>query len=303
MRHLVACPRCGLQYDASSRPPGSRFRCACGSEVVVPEAMAHDAAVVRCSSCGAPREDGADACAFCGSDFTLRERDLDTICPRCAARISHDARFCHYCGCPIQPAEQLGAVTEKHCPVCGDKGPGLISRGLGGEGLTVFECGRCGGLWLGNEVFELLEQRAREGQLSWLKEAVTAENSAPHIARPGEQPGPWYRPCVICGKPMNRRNYGRKSGVIIDHCAAHGLWLDRGELHQIIAWIQDGGLSRKRLVDEEDRRAAESVERMRKAMASEPEPGEGWLGPIQPRHGGLIDFIDGVLDFLVSMKR
>lgn len=298
MRHLVACPRCGLQYDASGRAAGTRFRCSCGAEVVVPAVASHDAAVVRCSSCGAPRQAGQSSCAFCGSDFTLRERDLDTICPRCAARISHAARFCHYCGCPIHPAETIGEVTDRHCPVCDHDGPGLVRRALGGDGLTVYECGRCGGLWLGNEIFERLEQRARDGQLSWLKEAVSGERSAPRPPRPGEQRGPWYRPCVVCGKPMNRINYGRKSGVIIDHCAKHGLWFDSGELHKIIAWIGDGGLARRDRARDEAKRAAASAERMRRSLEQDAQPVEGWAGPAEPRYGGVIDFIDGLLDFL-----
>jgi Zn-finger nucleic acid-binding protein/DNA-directed RNA polymerase subunit RPC12/RpoP len=298
VRHLVACPRCGLQYDASGHPAGTRFRCSCGAEVVVPRLAAHDAAVVRCSSCGAPRRDGQTSCAFCGSDFTLREQDLDTICPHCAARISHTARFCHYCGCPIQSSERLGEVTERRCPVCADDGPGMVSRALGGDGLTVYECGRCGGLWLGNEAFDLLERQARDGGLSWLKQAVSSGHSAPRHLQAGEQAGPWYRPCVICGKPMNRLNYGRKSGVIIDYCAKHGLWFDRGELHRIVAWIQNGGLARRDRAEKVEQRAAASAERLRRSLDQEPEPTATWMGPSEPRHGSVMDFIDGLLEFL-----
>jgi Zn-finger nucleic acid-binding protein len=53
-----------------------------------------------------------------------------------------------------------------------------------------------------------------------------------------------YIPCVRCGKLMNRKNFRRISGVIIDECSRHGVWLDRGELEKIQLFIADGGLEK-----------------------------------------------------------
>jgi Zn-finger nucleic acid-binding protein len=36
-------------------------------------------------------------------------------------------------------------------------------------------------------------------------------------------------------------NYGAGSGVIVDACKAHGLYLDAGELRRILAWVGAGG--------------------------------------------------------------
>ena len=41
---------------------------------------------------------------------------------------------------------------------------------------------------------------------------------------------------------MHRKNYGKRSGVIVDWCGAHGTWLDADELEQIAAFIAGGGL-------------------------------------------------------------
>ena len=87
MRQLVACSACRRQYDACASKAGDRFRCQCGEVVVVPVPQGHDAAVVRCSACGGPRAEGALACSYCGSDFTLVEQDLHTLCASCMARI------------------------------------------------------------------------------------------------------------------------------------------------------------------------------------------------------------------------
>ena len=97
MKVVVACAKCCRRYNAAGRPVGARFRCHCGESLTVSAPRGHDAAVVRCSSCGAPRENKADACQHCGSDFTLHERDLHSVCPACLARVSDKARYCHHC--------------------------------------------------------------------------------------------------------------------------------------------------------------------------------------------------------------
>ena len=83
MRLLVACDACQRQYEATSRQVGSRFHCHCGNAITIAQPIGHDASVVRCSSCGAPRESGAAACGFCGGDFTLHGRKSGVIVDLC----------------------------------------------------------------------------------------------------------------------------------------------------------------------------------------------------------------------------
>ena len=40
---------------------------------------------------------------------------------------------------------------------------------------------------------------------------------------------------------MNRVNFGRRSGVVIDQCIKHGIWLDSGELTHLLEWKKAGG--------------------------------------------------------------
>ncbi|MCD4728273.1 MAG: zf-TFIIB domain-containing protein, partial [Pirellulales bacterium] len=156
MRLLIACPQCHRQFDAGARPIGSRFRCHCGSVVTVRRPHGHNATVVRCSSCGAPRQQGSMACSHCGSDFTLHERDLDTICPECFARISNRAKFCHHCGLVLRPEALAGEKTELTCPICG-KMSRLSSRQVGD--VALMECGCCAGFWLGANILEHLVKK------------------------------------------------------------------------------------------------------------------------------------------------
>jgi Zn-finger nucleic acid-binding protein len=61
---------------------------------------------------------------------------------------------------------------------------------------------------------------------------------------------------------MNRKNFAQSSGVVLDVCAKHGVWLDRGELERALGFVSGGGLARsrarerERLVEEQRRLVA-----------------------------------------------
>jgi len=55
-----------------------------------------------------------------------------------------------------------------------------------------------------------------------------------------------YLPCPLCHASMNRVNFGRVSGVVIDVCKLHGTWFDAGELTRVIAFAAAGGLEKTR---------------------------------------------------------
>lgn len=236
MRQLITCHNCTRQLDAGERPAGEKLHCSCGAVLEVPIQQSHEAAVVRCSSCGAPREGEAPSCGFCGSSYTLAERDRHTICPSCAARISDQASYCHHCGTAIV-AETVGsAETEHPCPSCDDSHH-LRSRQLGNESVSVLECGHCAGLWVGNDTLKLLLKKARTRA-----ESAVGPPPAPSDLPPIPTSGRLYRPCVVCGALMNRQNFARRSGVVIDRCKNHGIWFDDQELEAILHWVGSGGL-------------------------------------------------------------
>ncbi|HJZ92204.1 MAG TPA: zinc ribbon domain-containing protein [Gemmataceae bacterium] len=243
MRLLVECPDCHRQYDATRRRVGSRFRCHCGHLVQVHRPEGHDARVVRCSACGATRTEGEPRCPYCDSEFTLHERDLNTVCPHCLARVSDQARFCHYCGTNLVPEHDAGADTKLLCPACQD-GHRLVSRQIG-DHVMVLECGRCAGFWMEHEVFRRQVELARSdalpaGTLMDSPQRVAARVGLPAGSVAGER-GSFYRPCPVCRDLMNRRNYGQDSGVILDMCKEHGLWFDADELARVLAWVRAGG--------------------------------------------------------------
>lgn len=162
-----------------------------------------------------------------------------------------------------------------------------MSRALETQKLTVLECPHCAGLFLGNESFQLLEDRARERQLDWTPERQGAKTSQ----STGDVPERIYRPCPDCDTLMHRRNYGKRSGVIVDVCSKHGIWFDLGELERILRWIRDGGLARSQMRD------AEVHERM-----ARPRPGAAWPdgGLFERPRGPFESFIGSLLGSLLG---
>jgi len=258
LKYLIACDDCARQYDVNGLAEKSRFRCLCGTVLEVPRFQGHDAAVVRCTSCGAPRTSGAESCKFCSADYTLHERDLHTICSSCMARVSDKARFCHHCGTPIVSADDAGEATDRSCPTCGVKHL-LHSRKFGSVHVSLLECGRCAGIWLDREAFELLADKAR---VQALPEMVSTAAAADDAGLSTAQKGPLYRHCPRCREMMNRRNFGRRSGVIVDVCKEHGTWFDAHELDRILRWVRRGGEERAASRDAAEARHTERQDRL-----------------------------------------
>lgn len=242
MRVLISCPDCNRQYDASKCEVGARVHCHCGQVIVVQPPRGHEARVVRCSSCGAPREGNSSYCRFCRADFTLHEKDLHTVCPKCLTRVSDRAKFCHCCGIRLSAQMAAGDSTNLECPSCAEHHP-LVSRQLGQGNTPVFECNCCGGLWLSLETLEQLTEKA-------VSEAVfdTLPDTKKRLPGPQRQLGSLYRPCAYCKSLMVRRNYGRRSGTIVDICRHHGVWFDNDELARVLTWIRNGGKTDRLIV-------------------------------------------------------
>jgi Zn-finger nucleic acid-binding protein len=270
MRALVVCASCARQLDATGLSAGSRFHCGCGAVLVVPRFRPHDAQVVRCSACGAPRKQGSLACEHCGADYTLHEQDLHTICPSCMARISDRARYCHHCATPIVPQGDAGGPTKQGCPACGRRTK-LHSRKLGE--VSILECTRCAGVWLSNEGFDVLRDRSLAGTAA----VPPLSTPAPVVQRAAKV---LYRGCPVCHEFMHRRNWGGGSGVVIDSCKDHGVWFDASELASILAWIRAGGEARVADRAREEARQQERLERFKLVLPS---------GAAEPPAGGASD--------------
>ncbi|HEX9010947.1 MAG TPA: zf-TFIIB domain-containing protein [Holophagaceae bacterium] len=200
-----------------------------------------EARAIRCSSCGASVPADAPQCPYC-------QAQLATVaCPACFALVPLSASHCPACGAAIR-AREAGTPDGAPCPACTKP----LGRAQVGE-LAVQECLACGGLWLEREAFEGLAA-SREGQgavLGALPGQAPKAGSAEGLA------AVQYRPCPRCAQRMNRVNYAKRSGVVLDVCKDHGLWFDRDELRRVLVFIQEGGLDRSRERDLEDLKEAQ----------------------------------------------
>jgi Zn-finger nucleic acid-binding protein len=123
----------------------------------------------------------------------------------------------------------------------------------------MLECATCDGIWIDADVFEEI-CASSESQAAVLHR-LGARTPVAADARVK------YRKCLRCGTVMNRVNFGRLSGTIVDVCRGHGTFLDAGELHAVLAFIRTGGLDRARERQIEDLR--EEQRRLRDQQAAQ----------------------------------
>ena len=157
------------------------------------------------------------------------------------------SRFCARCGADAN-RDVVDDATPLACPRCSEP---LQALRLGAT--SVRECAACGGLWVEPSTLqELCDAReAHAGVMSALAARAPTNTAATDTVR--------YIPCPRCAKLMNRVNFARSSGVIMDVCRADGVWLDRGELQRVVGFVERGGLAaareheRQQIVDERRR--------------------------------------------------
>ncbi|MGH0031407.1 MAG: zf-TFIIB domain-containing protein [Myxococcota bacterium] len=225
---LIACHSCRAQYDVSGIVAES-IRCRCGESIANRDLTAVDAQVHRCGACGAQVAADATSCGYCASEI-VREGDLSLICPECFARNDEASRFCTACGVGFNPEPLQVDGHELPCPACEALMP---PRQVAGIGLN--ECPQCNGLWVPGDNFDLLVRRATEARRDAGADAPRTTGGNPLRS------AMTYRKCPECMSFMQRRNYKRSSGVILDVCHQHGTWLDADELEQIAGFILSGG--------------------------------------------------------------
>jgi Zn-finger nucleic acid-binding protein len=265
---LCACPACARQWDATDLAAGTPLRCTCGREFRVPAHAVRSPRVLRCGNCGAVLPAEGRQCSYCAAEITLEERGLSGVCPGCSARLLADARFCMECGLAIQPQRLSALRAGAVCPRCrGTLRVRDIAR------ASAIECTSCAGLWVSATQLEQLCARAEREDLA---QCALGSDAG---ARPVQARSEGYIPCLSCGELMLRKNFGGSSGVIVDTCKRHGVWLDHRELERVLVFVRQGGLLRAR------EREIERLERLNDARGPAlPAPGGPSidLGPLPP---------------------
>lgn len=235
--------------------------------------------MANCTNCSAPLPQGSIKCNYCGS------------------RNDTDLKGVHYF-----TTHEL--ESERICPRCNIQ---LRTIDLNINGKFLIErCDECLGLFFDpNELEALLEATVanvftiNKSQLQAVRESRTA----------GEQ-GAFYIKCPVCSSIMNRVNFGTNSGVIIDRCKQHGVWLDGGELKNLFEWMKAGG-KLLQLEREEEKRKTEireleqekrRLESTRSSSGMFPDDsGYGLFGgPLKNSDPDLFDIVTSAIRFFMK---
>ncbi len=215
-----------------------------------------------CVNCGAPLPAKSSKCRHCG---TLNDVDLRTV----------------------HRSITSTAASDRNCPRC-ETLMESIDLGLDG-GFFIERCARCLGLFFDpgelEHVLNVSAQNVHEVDRERLDVMIEEEYAdTPRQVK--------YIKCPVCSTLMNRRIFGAKSGVIVDSCRHHGVWLDGGELAQIVKWAKVGG----RILDEERKeRDTKNEERKKRLEASDESTSRGFdleFGDVSPTFDyGLVDVL------------
>jgi Zn-finger nucleic acid-binding protein len=149
-------------------------------------------------------------------------------CPHCGSKVNIKSATCPHCG-----GGRLSPEDKSRKPICPRCRVSLNHYAYRNRDLDM--CPHCGGVWLDRGEFRDLTREA---------DVYQSQPAPKGYIRGPIRDSIQYIPCVRCGSLMNRKNFAKISGVIIDECKHHGVWLDGGELERIRIFIADGGLER-----------------------------------------------------------
>ncbi len=163
-------------------------------------------------------------------------------CINCSAPLPANSNICQYCGTRndidlrgIHKYTTQAPESERICPRCDNP---LQTINLKIEGRFLIEkCGNCFGLFFDpGELEALLDKTVANVFDINYSRIGNLRNQPRHDEYPVR-----YIKCPVCGKLMNRINFASQSGVIVDRCKDHGVWLDGGELKHLMEWVKAGG--------------------------------------------------------------
>lgn len=120
-------------------------------------------------------------------------------------------------------------MSNLSCPRCSAQ---LTSLTI--EGQTALACPANHGLWLDHAQLDAIVEDTKD-------EASTTQEDAAWTAsdpEPRELVAERFRACPVCGVTMEKDVWKFGSGVVVDSCGEHGVWVDAGELERLEAWSE-----------------------------------------------------------------
>jgi len=226
--------------------------------------------MARCSSCNAPLNDGSLLCSYCGN------------------RNDIDLKGIHYYTTHEND-------TPRICPRCDIK---LKTIDLNLKGTFLIDrCDQCLGLFFDPGELEALLEATVSNVFLIDRAGLDGINSS----RQQVQYAITYVKCPVCAQLMHRVNFGAKSGVIVDRCKDHGVWLDGGELRHLFEWMKLGGklLDLERQEQQKREEQKNEQERREKLTAYRPDssPFDDFGDPLRRSDPDLFDIVYAAIRF------
>jgi len=190
-------------------------------------------------------------------------------CTNCSAPLPLNSVTCDYCGSRnnvdltgVHYYTSHDSDTARLCPVC-TVHLKTIDLGVAGK-FFIERCEECLGLFFDPGELEALLEYS-------VKNVFTINRSRLELFKLSSQTNSrvaTYVKCPICTSMMNRINFGARSGVVIDRCREHGVWLDAGELRQLCEWMKAGGKILEKEREAEREKAAVILEAKKRQSRS-----------------------------------
>lgn len=177
-------------------------------------------------------------------------------CGHCSAPLPSNSQYCRYCGVRNdidlsgkRVFQVVGSDSERLCPHCRIT---LQTIKLDPP-LQIERCGHCFGLFFDPGEVESLLNSAVAPVFDANPRLIGSINQD----RYRKEQVVKYLKCPVCGVLMNRVAFGHRSGVIVDRCLSHGVWLDGGEITHLLEWKKAGGqlLHDKKLAEQQAKNA------------------------------------------------
>jgi Zn-finger nucleic acid-binding protein len=161
-------------------------------------------------------------------------------CIYCGAAMPPSGLICDYCGkrnpLNLTSLKEKQLMTEQTapkltCSLCKTE-MDQINVGIA-EDILIHRCSECDGVFVTEEnlqktikhhvgVVQVVDYRT----LRFILDHPRHENDTNTA----------YKQCPVCHERMRKLTYAAVSGVLVDRCIEHGVWLDSGELQQLFEW-------------------------------------------------------------------
>lgn len=226
----MLCTGCGNEIDASAECP----ICA-DSQRRRKHADVAELATTLCTRCGNTVY-GSDPCGICSSDRAPKKKTRDTLCVACGNTMIA-GKACTVC------SSGLGAKRKKRArpegvSVCLNCDEALERQDW--DGVDVNVCQSCQAMLFPCGALERVLNKLRETTEKMDYREVAKEFAGRYLESSSNKTMR-YRACPSCEQMMSRRNYGTRSGVIIEECSDHGHWMDERAFGELSVWISRGG--------------------------------------------------------------